>query len=458
MTFPPQTPPYWPTATQTPPQHQGGNPQFSQPQMPQQQMPQQQMPQQQFPGQMPLFHAPDEQAVQQQLGDIDKRAQDRQSQGGDFARFIRVPGPQGQVKWDAGVPIGYVGHVDVYLCGGWAAGVVMPMVECVTHFVKSMSNPKGFNITCSNDENCMFCQAKALAIQSPDPSIQQSAASWGRKRYQTLYNVLDLTNPQSHYGNDGIMRPYILGAGSQLQSDLKRMFDARGGVTIFCHPTQGRPIRVTKKKTGPNERDVEWGAIDLNPMPLDQYFYPALQNLWDLSQRVQPSKPEDIQKVIMELRWPMPGAMQAQAHAQPQAPMSFNPAPQPPYPNPYGSPPMPPAGMATAGTVPPPPPGMAPAPSMPPPPQQQFMPPPPQMAPQPPQQGMAPPPPPPVTSDGQGIPPLPQQQPGMGAPPPPPQPQGAPPQGAPPQGAQPPPPPPQPGAAMPPPPGGNVPF
>lgn len=432
------TPPYWPN-NQTPPGQQGGNPQFSN-----------------SPG-MPVYNAPDPAATQGFLDEQARQSQARSSGGGgDFAKFIKVPGPNGQTKWDAssGVPVGYTGHVDLYFCGCWAQGVTVPFVESVTHFVKTMTSPKGVVLGCTGDGDCAFDKARALAISSPDPSIRDSAQNWGRARKQTIYNVFNLSDPSSHYGQDGVMRPFLLGAGPQLQAALKQLFDARGGIGSFTHPTQGGAIRVTKKKTGPHEMNCEWGCIDLTPkQPLPEYFYPGLQNLWNLQDQVKPSTIEEIQKVIMELRWPMPDAPYQDGQQQQQQQQAYNPGPQPPYGNPYGAP------QAPQGPVQ----GQMPFQS----PQALQMPP---QAPQALQMGGGMPAPPPVTSDGQGVPqgppaPIlmpqpPQAHPGMGqqqmpAPPPsqgqqtPPSPPAGQPQGQP----QMPPPPQGPGHS-----GGNAPF
>lgn len=402
-----QTPPYWP-ADQTPPQYQAGPPQAA--------------------PNAPVYHAPDDAAVRAVLDDVEVRSQQRQA-GGNFAGQLKIPNHVGAVKWGPDVPVGYENHVDAYLCGGWAAGA-MPFVESVTHFYKSAAHPKGNVIGCSGDDSCLFCQARSMASNSPDPTISKSAKDWGRRRVQYLYNAIDLTNPQSHYGQDGQMRPFLLPVGSNLQTSLRRMFDARGGITKFVDPVGGRPIRLTKKKTGMDDMNVEYGAIDMDPAPLDQYFWPALGNVWNLEKEVAPPPQAEVVAAIMELNWPMPQGM-AVGSAPTQA---YSAAPQAPAPSPYPQQPQmpqqaplfPPAPQyAPQASQPPqgqpqayaPAPAPAPyqAPGMPPAPQPVAAPPPPPAMPQggppppPPTNVGQPPPmaPPPVTSDGSVPPPPP---------------------------------------------------
>lgn len=394
-------------------------PQQAYPQQPVYQQPQQpmyQQPQQMQTGQMPqFFEANDAQAAQGY-----QQAAQAAASFGPIPQFLRVPGPRGQVKWDGSVPVGYQGQLIIWLCGPWAAGKPV-FVEAKSHFYKSAAHPKGSVISYAGEDS-LWMQAVQMGMQHPDPRIQKIANDYGRVRRQWLYNALDISNPTTHYDpKDGIMRPFILGAGSNLQADIGRLADTRGGISKIVHPMSGRPLRYMKKKTGMEEMNVEYGVLDLDPAPLNQYFYPALQALWDLEAQTKPSTVEEMAKAIQEIGLPMPATGQAFG----QVPQSYNPNPQPAWGSPYPQVPVvgPPMGMqypqqaqAPQGYAPPSPPMQ----------QQQmqgvpFAPPPPppmggqQQAPQ----WAPPPPPPPVSSQpGMAMPPPPMQQ--MGQPPPPP--------------------------------------
>lgn len=301
-------------------------------------------PQQQAPAGMPQFYEADEAAT---AAALQQSTANSGRQGGPFPNYLRVPGPRGEQSWKD-VHTGYEGAIIIRVCPPWAAGKPV-FVETKTHFYKSSQNPKGKVIGFTGEDG-LFMAAIRMASESPDPRLQQLATNYGRVRTQYIWNALDLSNPASHYGDDGIMRPYILPAGAQLQNDLKRVIEARGGINAVIHPHGGRPLRLIKKKTGPEERNVEYSVIDLNPAPLDGYFYPALQNLWDLEAQIKTPTHEEVVSAIQELGLPMPATGQSFA----QVPASYQAGPQAPYPNPYPQPGQPPAQQPGYGAPPPP--------------------------------------------------------------------------------------------------------
>jgi len=386
------------------------------PQMPQQGYPQQPaMP----AGPMPQFYEANDAQASQGF----QQAAQAAAQFGPNPQFLRVPGPRGQTKWDGSVPVGWQGELTIHLMPPSAAGKQV-FVEAKSHFYKSAAHPRGAVLGYAGEDS-LWMQAIHMGMQNPDPSIQKMANDYGRVRRQWLYNAVDLSNPTTHYGQDGVMRPFILGAGSTLQADIGRLADTRGGISKLVHPVSGRPLRYMKKKTGVEEMNVEYGVLDLDPQPLNPYFYPALEHLWDLEAQAKVAAQEEMVKAIQELGLPMPATGQAFA----QVPQSYNPSPNPAWPNPYPQqvpvvgPSMGlqyPQQQAQAGWGPPAP-MMAPGAPMP----QQPMggqwgappPPPPPMGSQQMPQFAAPPPPPPVSS----------QSPMAGAPmPPPPMPMGPP--------------------------------
>ena len=417
-----------------------------------------QMPQQGYPpmqGVAPGYPPPQNAPAMPQFNDVNDAAaaqaysQTPTSQFGPKPNFLRVPGPNGQTRWDGSVHPGFENSVIIHLLPPWAAGKPV-FTESKNHFYKSMGHPKGMVLGYAGEDS-IYMAAIRLGMQSPDPRMQKMANDFGKVRRQYLYNAVDLSNPTTHYGQDGIMRPYVLGAGPNLQTDIGRLADTRGGISKLVHPMSGRPLKYSKKKTGPEEMNVEYGVLDLDPAPLNAYFYPALENLWDLEAQTAPASQEDQLKAIQDLGLPMPATGQSFA----QVPQSYNPNPAPQWGNPY-----PQQGQmgqvlpgAPQGWAPPPVQGFAP----PPPPQQQWQGQQPMAAPQM-------PPPPPPSAGGWGAPPPMGGNPGMmGAPPPPPPPAGmypgsmAPPQMAPPPvssqpGGVPPNLQPEPGQSMPPPP------
>lgn len=350
--YPNQAPPYWPTQSQSWPGH--GNPQPPQgfppnqapqgyPQQPQgyPQQPAQGQPQgapggypMQQPVGAPMF-AINEQATRE---GFEQAERDLKSKGGTFAQFLRFPGPTGEVKWGQDVRVGFESRLLVRICPPWnEKGLVW--VKSMTHFYKSAQNPRGANIVCTGPD-CKVCAAAHSAMA--DPQLEKKAQEWGRVRTQYLYNVINLSQRALHVYQDGIYRPLIFTMGAQLHGDMKRLVDARGGMASIADVQQGRPLWFSKKKTGMEQMNVEYGLIDAEPQPLDQSFYPILQNLWNLDEQVKAPSEEDVVKAITEMGLPVPGS----GGSFGQVPASYNPQPNPPYPNPY-------PGQA---------PGMAPAP------------------------------------------------------------------------------------------------
>ena len=412
------------------------------------------------PATMPQAYAIDDAAMAAQY----KQAKEEMQRGGG-AGFLKVPGPQGQVKWDSSVPIGYEGSVFVHICGPWAQGKPL-FVRKKKYFWKSRSKPNGTSIIVPSDGD-LIAQAIELASQSTDPQVQQFVKDFGKPRTNYLYNVLQLDNPGAHIGQDGVMRPLILDEGKQLHTAIGDVFTNAEGASNIVDYQNGRPVRLIRKKTGPRVMDIEWTAMPaMNPTPVPQEFWPALQNLWDLEKFVKYPTLEEMQAAILDMGLPMPGQA-----VQSQVPMNYNPGAAPPYPNPYQQPPQqqmapqgyqqPPQGYQQGYQQSPqqppqqppqpaqsfgPPPGMAPPPVSSQQPQGGYQGAPPPAGPPP---GMNPPPissenpqmpqpgmgPPPVPATAQGQPPQQSQMP-AGPPPPPAQGQPQQPQGQPPQQAQ----------------------
>jgi len=245
--------------------------------------------------------------------------------GGLRPSMLKVPGPAGQTKWDASVPQNYEGKLRVRLLPPWQAGKLV-WHEIQTYFLRTHSKPKGFPLLYQGPDS-LFAQAIHMAMSSPDPRLQSQAQQWGRVRQQYLYNCADLSNPATHYGRDGIMRPFVLAAGPQLQNDITRLTTARGGISKLVHVEQGRDLILSKKKTGPEERNVEWGILDMDPAPFAQQFWPLLQNLWNLESLNTPPTQEEVIVAIRELGLPMPSTGSSFA----QVPASYQATPQAPW-------------------------------------------------------------------------------------------------------------------------------
>lgn len=284
----------------------------------------------------------------QDLADQYRRTKEELQRGGG-AGFLKVPGPQGQTKWDSGVPIGYEGSVFVHICGPWAEGKPI-FARKKKYFWKSRSKPQGTSIIVPESGD-LVSEAIELAGASADPVVQQFLKDFGKPRVNYLYNVLQLDNPQIHVGQDGVMRPLILDEGKQCHSRIGDVFSNAEGASKIVDYQNGRPIRLVRKKTGPRNMDIEWQAMPaMNPAPVPEQFWPALNNLWDLEKFVKVATAEEQQQAILDMGLPFSGQT-----VQMQVPASYNPGVAPPYPNPHQQQPPPPMPVTPPASFGPPP-------------------------------------------------------------------------------------------------------
>jgi hypothetical protein len=274
------------------------------------------------PGQIPNYYAPDNDAVNAAYQQArDEAATWNNNDGPVYLKFL---GPNGQATWDAnsGVLPGYTSEVLVYILPPWAEGRGI-FLKVTSHFWRSYQYPKGMGINCPGDPHCLVCQAKGHAMAMSDPVLQRRAKSFGRVQKQFWYNVVVLNNPQGHINQQGVMRPVILRAGHHLHRAIGDFVSSRGGAAAIVDPMRGRPMLLKKTKTGPSQMDVEYSAVDMDPQPLPEVFYPALQNLWDLDQLNKTPTQEEMAKAVADMNLPLAanaGGLQA---------------PNPPYGNPY---------------------------------------------------------------------------------------------------------------------------
>jgi hypothetical protein len=294
---------------------------------PQPQMQPQMAPQQ--PTGLPAYYIPDEQTVMEGYRVANEQL-NRSGSGGKQGNFLKFPGPRGETKWNM-VHVGYSSDLPVYILpapqpqpGQQPTGFYL---EVSTHFWKSQAHPQGAAIGCPGQDKCLVCQARKIGLGHPDPNVQKRAKEFGRTRTQYYYQVVMLQYPQMHVGEDGVMRPQILPAGKKLHTAIGRLLAERGIASII-DPMNGRPLKLTKKKTGPEDRDVEYAVLDMNPQPLPQQFYPCLHNLFNLQDFSKMPTQEEMLQAVQEMGLSM---MESAAYnPYPSAPAWGNPYAQQP--------------------------------------------------------------------------------------------------------------------------------
>jgi hypothetical protein len=327
----------------------------------------QQQPQQQA-GMMPVIHMPDDALVQQAFARAAEeqariaRIRSGQGGGGDLHWFSPL-GPAGEPKWGANVPIGYEASYVIWLLPPWAAGM-LNYVDDPSHFYRTQEKPQGTGITCAGN-GCWVCAARNAMFKTGSEVDAKKAQDAGKLSKRAIYQILLLEHYQSHFTPDGRFVPWLFRAPGGLHTDIWEKIKTRTLARIV-HPQYGRPLILKKKKKGSNNFDIDWSIDDLDPRPLDQYFYPAFQNLYDLTKFVkQPTLGEQYQAIIA-MGFPVPQQLpalvqqeQAQLAAQgqqgglpqqqpmllpqgqqqmqvPQQQPAYSPAPNAPAQNPYG--------------------------------------------------------------------------------------------------------------------------
>lgn len=297
---------------------------------------------------------------------MEQRQRDEQRGGGSRKGYLRIPGPDGSSSWES-AQSGYKGHVDVYLMPPSVQGVG-EYVDSGSHFWKSAATGwKPKSLTCVNEDTCKVCLGRRWTYKTggrPD-----SAAN---RRNKYLYQVAALGTqhgpiaPHEHIDTDdqerpNLMKPFLMEVPKKLHVAIQELIKDRIRDGLLYDPVNGRPIRLMRKKTGPEAMNVEYSVMDLNKAPLPQEYAPVLSALYDLrtiaqepDEATQYQAAEDIGVPLMAalgqpLQGPppvqqgQPGAYQQGHQAPGQSPYQAAPPPtyQPQQQAPQAYPPQP---------------------------------------------------------------------------------------------------------------------
>lgn len=323
-------------------------------------------------GGLPQLHLPDQALVDNAYAAAQEaaaRAAAARAGGGGKAPFFQPLGPNGETKWaQQTVPVGYSASYLMWVMPSDKPGQ-MPYVIDQSHFCRTADNPGGKSLG-HVDGNCHFCTSRDMLFKTGSEEDAKRAKNNGRLGRKALYQIALLEHPQSHMREDGTMTPWIFRAPGGIHDDIVDKMRTLTPMRLL-DPQHGRPIIVTKKKTGPSAMDVEW-KVDTFPdaQPLDPFFYPLFQKLHDLDKFVKKPSLKEQMETIMGAGFPMPpelpGLVQ-QEQAQVQAAAAAGGAAygnqpayaaghNPPHANPYGAPPqaaVPPPAAAPYGAAPP---------------------------------------------------------------------------------------------------------
>jgi hypothetical protein len=226
-------------------------------------------------------------------------------------RFFDVPGPNGG-EWSTAQP-GYTGWRGLWVAYPWRQGV-NNYKEAGKHFWKSTARPQGTGGYCTQQADgtfhCAIDDAYERGLELGMKDI------FGRCRSTFIYQGFpyfwipgQTVSPdfEALKLEDGSYAPMILEAGSTLHAAIQNLLggNPQENWARLFHYDQGRPIGVSKAKTGPSRMDVEWGAMTgFDALPL----HPGLRQipLLDLDDFAKPMTPEEQLQAIKDMGLPLP--------------------------------------------------------------------------------------------------------------------------------------------------------
>jgi len=260
------------------------------------------------------------------------------------------------LKWEALTKIGDVAKMRIRILPNafdrkwWAESSQHRLTPEYAKLIDGQERRKVYFYACLR-QNCPLCSAieDLMKNDSAKAIVKQF-----RPRTTYIVAAIDLNDPSKHWqqikdpsgnpviGPDGQPQWKIVPAFFEMPSTLYETISmiagkrAQGG--DVTHPEVGRPFELTKTKTGPEDMNVEYNAIDESPSPIDPALMPILVNRQDPTQIRALPKLELLQEVAAILRSKFQTS--SYGHAPPQyAPPQYVP-PQPQYAPPPQYPPQ----------------------------------------------------------------------------------------------------------------------
>lgn len=253
--------------------------------------------------------------VQAQMQQAAKTKGDRRSP----ANYLRVPPPDGAKDW-RGARVGASNSVSFWLAPMYAPGRFGFGEK--SHFIKTSRAPNGTSMLCTGSK-CLLCAAY-FAYRDQQDADTKGKVEFCRRRYSTLFNVINLSDPNAQTYEDGSVRPLIASFSNNVAKALYDILEDHG--PGICHPQTGRGLRWKKKKDGERMTEVSSFLTVMDPEPLDREYWHLCkpQNLWQLheiSESLLPSLDEQAE-ALADLGLPVPQG-NGLPHATPVA--SFEP-------------------------------------------------------------------------------------------------------------------------------------
>lgn len=201
--------------------------------------------------------------------------------------------------------------------------------------------------------DCPVGKALQQMMSSGDEKVMKAAKGM-KPRPRVYWQGLDLKDPQKHFvqakdeqGNvildannqpQWMVIPGIIPMGNSLHKAILNFAIEKGDCT---NPDNGFPMKLKKSKTGPEDINVDYDAMDMERGPIDPAFRPVLSNLMDLTNLIHYRSREEMEGLARNIL----------ARYMPHASMPSTGGGYPaPAAAPYGAPPAAPAAPPASPT------------------------------------------------------------------------------------------------------------
>lgn len=265
--------------------------------------------------------SPEVLAAMKQRGDA---IQNRAQGGGGKKKFFDIEGPNGSKFAQAHV--GFEGERAFFFAGCYDPHKPN-YVERVKRYWKSQQNPGGKSIY-AGDDSLIDKALKFAYDNGHKPEFLKRNRQVVMQGFPLEYNNGMLYTNVSACIDDqtGKLRPMLYNLSYKLFSKLKKEVQLLGsmalsqqganaqqgteefeneaffaGWPLAFSEDQGRPFLITKKKTGPQQMNVEYDLRRMEPMPLPDDYRPGLSDMWVLDELFPEATIEQQAAALMEV-------------------------------------------------------------------------------------------------------------------------------------------------------------
>lgn len=230
----------------------------------------------------PTIYIPDQAAMNEALARakaaLDNAAKNRGRGGAPRPGDFKFPAPGGGFKWGAHT-IGKELSIYIRILPAGAQGQPF-FVDRGKHFFPQAENPSKYHSGWCQGSSCPVCAEIQKMLGSVNADVQAKAKR-ARAKDAHLFQVVAWSDEpmvqaeiqRLHIGEDGRFRPLLWEFPAEVYKQTIEILGARGAYAVL-DLERGTPLKVTKKKTGTEDKDVEYRVIDMTTMagPLPSFY------------------------------------------------------------------------------------------------------------------------------------------------------------------------------------------